>query len=144
MDPREFYHFARKLCSSGDPAELRCATGRAYYAAFNVAAAMLRGWGIPIVHNAAGHGEVLRCLGNSGDNDLVAVGHKLGTLRARRNVADYDLTAGDVEDSKTVRSLVETAGRLIDTMDRCLDPSRSTAIKSALDSYRRAIAPPPP
>src|SRR5437660_49553 len=136
MDPRDFQRLAVTLCAGGKPADLRCAVGRAYYAAFNVAAAMLRIWGVPIARNAASHGEVLRYLGNSGDADLIAAGHKLGTLRSRRNAADYDLTATDVEQPKTVRSLVETAGRLIETMDRSADPSRAARIKTALEAYR--------
>src|SRR5437763_473729 len=145
MDPRDFHRLAVRLCSgSAGPADLRSAVGRAYYAAFNVAAMMLRGWGIPIVGNAGGHGEVLRYLGNSGDADLLAAGHKLATLRSRRNAADYDLSSTDLEDAKTVRSWVETAARVIQSLDRCLDPSRAATIKAALDAYRRAVAPPPP
>ena len=145
MDPRGFQQIAVRLCAGVEPAELRSAVGRAYYAAFNVAAAMLRSWNVPVAQSAAGHGEVLRYLGNSGDADLVAVGHKLGTLRSRRNTADYDLSARDVEDAKTVRSLVETARRMIDTMDQAAaDPARGATIRSAVDAYRRALAPPPP
>ncbi len=145
MDPRDFHRLAVSLSATAAPAELRCAVGRAYYAAYNVAAATLRSLGVPIVRNAGGHGEALRFLGNSGDGDLIAAGHKLATLRSRRNAADYDLDGADVEDAKTVRSLVETAGRVIQTLDTCLaDGARALKIKGALDAYRRAISPPPP
>ena len=143
-DPRDFHRIASELCRRGAPAGLRSAAGRAYSAAFNVAAAMLRGWGIPIARNAGGHGEVLRYLGNSGDTDLVAVSHSLGTLRSERNAADYDLTATDAGDARLVQPLVGTAKWMIDAMDQCLTPARSGPIKAALGAYRRAIAPPPP
>jgi hypothetical protein len=145
MDPRDFHRLAKELCAgAAGPAELRCAVGRAYYASFNVAAAALGAWGFPITRNASGHGEVLRYLGNCGDPDLIAVGHKLAMLRSRRNAADYDLSAADVESPKTVRALVDLAGRLIETVDECSAPPRRDAIKAALEAYRRAIAPPPP
>jgi hypothetical protein len=146
VDPREFHRLAESLCAgTGAAAELRCAVGRAYYAAYNVAATMLRDCGVAIPRNAGGHGEALRYLGNSGDPDLTAAGHKLATLRSRRNAADYDLTNAVVEDAKTVRSLVETAGRVIESMDACLaDPGRAAKVKAALEAYRQAIAPRPP
>jgi hypothetical protein len=145
MDPRDFHLLAQTLCSGARAAELRCAVGRAYYAAYNVAATALRDWGVAIVRNAGGHGEVLRYLGNSGDPDLTAAGHKLATLRSRRNSADYDLTNVAVEDVRTVRSLVETAGRVIEAFDASVaDAGRAAKIKAALEAYQRAIAPRPP
>jgi len=143
-DPHAIQRLAVELSRRSQPAELWAAVGRCYYAAFNVAAEMLRGWGITITRNASGHGEVLRYLGNSNDAELVAAAYDLGILRGRRNSADYDLAAADVENSKTVQLSVDTAGRLIAAMDACLVPPRSEAIVAAIEDYRRKIAPQSP
>lgn len=141
MDPRDFHKLATELCQHGRPADLRCAVGRAYYAAFNVAAEMFRTWSIPVLQNASGHGEVLRYLGNSNDAELQQVGYKLGNLRGRRNAADYDLSAKDVENGRTVLLLVDEARRAIATMDLCLTPARSAPIIAAIEDYRRRVGP---
>jgi hypothetical protein len=107
-----------------------------------VAAETLRAWSIPVVRNAAGHGEVLRFIGNSGDADLQQVASELVRLRNKRNAADYDLSARDIEDQKTVQLLVDRARRVIVTLDQCAAPPRSTKIVAAIQEYRRKIAPP--
>src|SRR4051812_16615698 len=114
MDPREFHGLALELSRRQQPASSRAAVGRSYYAAFNVAAEMLRRWNIPVVRSAAGHGEIIRYLFNSGDAALAEVIVKLDVLRKRRNVADYDLSVSDVENPKTAQSVAATAKHLID------------------------------
>jgi hypothetical protein len=144
MDPREFNRLALELSRRQEPASLRAAIGRSYYAAFNVAAEMLRRWNVPVARSAAGHGEIIRYLFNSGDAALAEVSVKLDILRKRRNVADYDLSAADVENLKSAQSTAATAKHLIDVMDQCLDPARSAKIIAAIAEYRRKIAPPSP
>jgi uncharacterized protein (UPF0332 family) len=126
------------------PADLRAAVGRAYYSAFNAAAEMIRSCGLAIFQSPAGHGDLLRYLGNSGDSDLISAGHKLSRLRSRRNVADYDLSAVDVENQSTVQSLVQLAGQLLETFEKCQFGERRVRMIAALEEYRRRIAPPPP
>ena len=109
MDARDFLKLATELSQRGRAADLRAAVGRAYYAVFNFAAEMLRGWKIPVTRNAGGHGEILRYLSNSGDAELHRVQLELGRLRAQRNAADYDLAAKHVEDQKTVQASVAKA-----------------------------------
>src|SRR5215218_4031517 len=141
MDPRDYLTLALELSRRARPVDLRAAVGRAYYAAFNLAAETLRAWSIPVVRNAAGHGEVLRFLGNAGDADLTQATSELARLRNKRNAADYDLLARDVEDQKTVQLLVDRASWVIATLDRCAAPPRSTSIVAAIQDYRRKIAP---
>jgi uncharacterized protein (UPF0332 family) len=135
---------AIELSRRGRPVDLRAAVGRAYYAAFNVAAEVLRSWNIPVVRNAAGHGEVLRFLGNADDADLQQATRELVRLRNKRNAADYDPSARDVEDQKAVQFLVDRAGWVIDTLDQCAAPARSVKIIAAIQDFRRKIAPPGP
>jgi hypothetical protein len=144
MDPREFHRLALELSRRQQPASSRASIGRSYYAAFNVAAEMLRRWSIPVARSAAGHGEIIRYLYNSGDAALTEVSVKLDLLRKRRNVADYDLSATDVENMKTAQSTADTAKHVIESMDQCLAPARSAKIIAAIADYRREIAPPPP
>lgn len=142
MDARDYLKLAMELSGRGRPVDLRAAVGRAYYAAFNVAAELLRGWNIPVTRNAGGHGEVLRLLGNAGDVELNQVTNELVRLRNKRNAADYDLAAKDVEDPRTVEILVDRSGWVINTLDRCAAPARSVKIIAAIQEYRRKIAPP--
>jgi hypothetical protein len=141
MDARDYLKLAIELSRRGRSVDLRASVGRAYYAAFNVAAEALRSWNIPVVRNAAGHGEVLRFLGNAGDADLQQVTRELVRLRNKRNAADYDLSARDVEDQKSVQLLVDRAGWVIATLDHCAAPARSAKIIVAIQEYRRKIAP---
>jgi hypothetical protein len=143
-DPREFQRLAIELAQRGGPAELRTAIGRAYYAVFNTSAEMLRRFKVPVTRNAAGHGEVLRYLGNSGDAELIDAGYKLGTLRARRNAADYDLTSSEAENANTVRSVVETARRILEVIDACQAPSRSANVAAAIEAYLQKLRPTQP
>lgn len=142
--PRDIEQLAIELSRRTQPAELRAAVGRAYYAAFNAAAEMLRGWKFHISQNAGGHGEVLRYLGNSGDVELIAAGNQLAMLRSRRNAADYDLSATDIERAATTQLLVKIASQLLNTFDVCRLPQRSPAIIAAIEDYQRRIAPQPP
>jgi hypothetical protein len=66
MDAHDFLKLATELSRRGRAADLRSAVGRAYYAVFNVAAEMLRGWNIPVTRNASAHGEIQRYLDKSG------------------------------------------------------------------------------
>jgi hypothetical protein len=122
MDAREYLKLAMELSRRGRPVDLRAAAGRAYYGAFNVAGEVLRGWNIPVLRNASGHGEVLRLLGNAGDVDLLRVTKELVRLRNKRNAADYDLSARDVEDQKIVQVLVDRAGWVIGTLTSARPP----------------------
>ncbi len=99
MDPRSFRDLAAKLAGRAEPApaEHRSAMSRAYYAAFHVAAALLREWHFKVPENADGHGEVQDLLTDSGDPRMMQVASELGTLRTKRNQADYKLDRRDVE-----------------------------------------------
>jgi uncharacterized protein (UPF0332 family) len=144
MDAREFLKLATELSQRARPADLRAAVGRAYYAVFNFAAEMLRGWNIPVTRNASAHGEIQRYLANSGDAELGHVQLELGRLRAQRNAADYDLTARHVEDRTIVQASVAKAAALISAMEQCVAPARSVKIIAAIQDYRKKIAPPGP
>jgi len=89
MDPREFLTIADELAARTSAAARRTAISRAYYAAFNAGGQLLRACGFRVGKGAAAHGEVYRCLSNSGDADLARVGSELNDLHSSRNRADY-------------------------------------------------------
>ena len=62
MDPRDFHSQAVALLRGGRPVDCRSAISRAYYAAFHVAAQLLRTNGFSILENHTAHEQVTRHL----------------------------------------------------------------------------------
>src|SRR6187431_837811 len=100
MDPRDFQKLAAHLVSDTDAAHNRTAIGRAYYAAFNVAAHLLRDAGFSILKNHTAHIQVTRHLNASENADVRRSADQLENLRARRNKADYDMDHKDADNRK--------------------------------------------
>lgn len=117
MDPREFHTQAVNLLRAGRPADCRSAISRAYYAAFHVAAKILRSNGFAILDNHHAHEQVTRHLLGSGDPAVVAVGSQLTELRGARNKADYRLSLAAIETVKTARMWVAKADAHIRTLE---------------------------
>jgi len=142
MDPRDFHTLAGRLASGPttnlSAAECRTAISRAYYAVFNVAAEQLRDLGFLLGKGAAAHGEVQRCLANSGESLLVAAASDLGDLHSSRNRADYQLDKPDVEKAANAKAVVALAGSLIQTIDGATRGPRRAAILAAVQQWRRA------
>ena len=125
MDPREFHALAGRLAAGGAAAERRTAIGRSYYAVFNVAAEHLRNIGFSISRGAAAHGEIQKCLINSGDAAVAAVASNLTDLHSSRNRADYHLEKVDVEKRGTALGAVTLSGQMIQSLDTAfLGPQR--------------------
>jgi hypothetical protein len=138
MNPRDFHSLAVELVAGAtvDAAQCRTAIGRSYYGVFNVAADHLRSQGFVIGKGAAAHGEVQKCLSNSGEPALATVGSKLNDLHTSRNRADYPLSLGDVEIPANARKIVEMAGRLIQLLDASFGGANSGAIHAAIQKWR--------
>ena len=139
MDPRNFHSLAVRLVAgaSAAAAECRTAVGRSYYAVFNVAADHLRQQGFVIGKGAAAHGEVQKCLSNSGDPTLATVASELNDLHTIRNRADYQLGPGDVENLAFARNTAAMAGRLIQYLDTSFGGPDSGAIFATIQKWRR-------
>lgn len=138
MDPRDFLTQANRLVSGATPADCRTAIGRAYYAAFNVAAAHLRDIGIPIGKGPAGHGEVRLCLANSGDPAVADTALEIRDLHGPRIRADYQMNPSDVERPGSARTSVDLAAAVIQTLDSAFRGPRRPAIEAAIRQWRRA------
>ncbi|HEY2586749.1 MAG TPA: hypothetical protein VGI81_13380 [Tepidisphaeraceae bacterium] len=137
MDPREFHHLADRLAQGNTPAEFRTAIGRAYYAAFNVAAEGLRTLGFRIGKGGAAHGEVVHCVWNAGDPAVTAAADLLNALHSLRNRADYHLDKRDVEESPVTKKAVEDARMVTQAVDAAFTGPQRTAIQAAIAKWRR-------
>jgi hypothetical protein len=129
MDPRELQKLALKLIASANPAEVRTAISRAYYATYHVGAEALEEMGFIIEKGPQGHKGVQHRLHNSGDPEISNVGSKLGDLETRRIDADYHLNDANVERQKTAEALVKMADNLIQKLDKLRSaPNRGKVI----------------
>jgi hypothetical protein len=138
MDPREFHQLAVRLANGRTAAEFRAASGRAYYAAFNVAADHLRSMRFQIKPSAAAHGEIQHCLANSGDTEIAKIGSDLVIVHGERNRADYRLDATDIETDVHARANVSTAHEIIRALDSAFTGPRRAQIQSAIATWRRS------
>jgi hypothetical protein len=137
MNPREFQQLAKKLVSETSPAHLRTAISRAYYAAYNIAADVLREMGFHVPRSAYGHGDVQRWLGNCGDREVEAVGSQLAGLHSKRLRADYDLDKTDVERPKTAQAVVKQADKMIKVLESCRTGQKREQVIQAIREWKR-------
>jgi hypothetical protein len=139
MDPRAFHTQAVDLLRGGQPADCRSAISRAYYAAFNVAAALLRANGFPILENHTSHEQVRRHLLGSNNAGVMGVGSQLGDLRGMRNKADYKLALSAVEDVRAAQVVVTTAGKHIRDLDSAFTgPDRERIVAAILEWKKKS------
>ena len=126
------------MAGGATPAERRTAVSRAYYAAFNVSAALLRGVGFGVSRGAAAHGEVQRCLANAGHPDLAAVASQLGDLHTERNRADYHLDRTDIERPSKATAVTRLAAEMIRTMDALFTGPQRAQLRITIEVWRKA------
>ena len=134
MDPQHFLDLARLLSARDDASACRTAISRAYYAAYHVAAGMLRNeMGVRIPSGAEGHGAVHNCLALCEDPDITPVGHRIANLYGDRVRADYHLDTRYVEKARNARVRVDDAQMIIGILRKCLgDNARLGAMRDAL------------
>jgi uncharacterized protein (UPF0332 family) len=129
MDPVEFLHLADSLSkNTSDPAKLRSATSRAYYAAHHFGKKMLTGMKFKIPF---GHQAVWNRLQNCGDPDVEAVGSQLVDLHSSRIRADYRLDFSEAEKVLNVGLHLKQAEKIINQLTAsCLGNNRSKIIET--------------
>lgn len=138
MEPRKFLELAQALAfESPQPAKLRSAISRAYYAAYNVSVETLENMGVTINKGPNGHGQVQRFLGNSKNEELEQISSDLGTLQSSRIAADYRLADSRAENPTNVKALVGHAKKVIDTVERCCTGPNKHAIIEALKIHEQ-------
>src|SRR5690348_3318289 len=106
MEPMRFLELALLLKGGhSSPAAFRTSVSRSYYASFNAGAEVLKTLGIQLHESAAGHGELVNCLGACSDTAFRRTSNRLRRLHGRRHLADYDMNDASVE----TRSEADTA-----------------------------------
>jgi uncharacterized protein (UPF0332 family) len=137
MNPRDFHSLANHL-ARGSAADIRTSISRSYYAAFHVGAAALRTIGVNIGRGAAAHGEVVHCLGNSGQSQLTLLAFVLSDLHTVRNRADYQLDKADVEQSAKAVAIATQAESFIQSLDQIFSGPDRESIRQAISTWRKA------
>ena len=137
MDPRDFHSQAVALLRGGRPVDCRSAISRAYYAAFHVAAQLLRTNGFSILENHTAHEQVTRHLLGSGDPTVMAIASQLGDLRGMRNKADYRLALATVGNVKTAQVWVAAAGQHIETLTQAFAGPNRDSIVEAIGRWKK-------
>jgi uncharacterized protein (UPF0332 family) len=99
MEPRDFLNIADSLLrgQNPSPAECRTAISRSYYAAFNVAQALLIELNIPMEKGKSSHNEVLDIIVESRNPILKEACDLLAGRKKKRVDADYNMKATDIE-----------------------------------------------
>ncbi len=139
MDPREFQRLAGTLAARRDPAALRSAISRSYYAAHHVVREFVDAAGIRVPGSGVGHQFLINLLGEAGDPELQETGRSLGDLYSRRLDADYRLSARDTEQPSTARFYVDLAGGIIKEVEGWLVGPRRTALASELKAVEARV-----
>ena len=142
MDPIEFHDLSKTLVQGSTAAEIRSAVSRAYYAAFHVAAGILREMGFSISTAARGHADVTDRLMGSGHDDVVRIGRDIQDLRTMRNKADYDLVSTHPDEPRRAKIVVTQVGQIItDLQQHCGGPQR-TQIAASIGAWEAATGNP--
>jgi uncharacterized protein (UPF0332 family) len=119
MTGSEFISLAIKLSSGSTEAELRTSVSRAYYGVFHLAKALMEDCGIAVPRGVNPHDKVYFCLDNCLDEDAREAAHKLSSLRAIRNDADYDLETDQFATQSRVQTHLRTAREIDNALSTC-------------------------
>jgi uncharacterized protein (UPF0332 family) len=137
MNGRDFLPLAKSLLKDMTEAGRRSAVSRAYYAAFHVARRLMDDLGFAVPRADQAHGYLWLRLSNSSDLAVVDAGQRLGTLRRKRNFADYDVAAS-LSISEATAHVVD-AEEIIQIFDAAnVEPTR-TQITDAMKVYERDV-----
>ncbi len=136
MDPRNFLTLAKRLTSDASAENHRSAISRSYYAAYHVAKNFLGDLGIKTKKSGHSHGEVTKCIGNSGDLTIEKSGSKLRDLQGMRIKADYEMENKEVEKNVIAILQIKIACNVVKELDNCLkDNTRIERIKPNIMTY---------
>ena len=136
FDPEDFAKLAARLVQNPcGPADSRTAVSRAYYSAFLYAKKLLDPH---FYFSGEGkvHTEIRFLFVNSTREELRNIGHQLDDLRGKRNAADYDLAAEDVNSYHNARIHVGISTRLIEKLKQVFSSGWSSVI-SEMEEYAR-------
>ena len=142
MLAQDFQNVAEALAKNNNPAYLRSAVSRAYYAVYNTATEILRNLGFQVSQNANGHMDVIRKLSNAGNINIRKVGIDVGALESMRIDADYRLTnpRTKVEDKNTVTLWVLKARQTLKILEDCKSEPVKSEVVGAIKAHEQKIS----
>lgn len=135
MDPIEFLTLAKELNAgtTQSPAvetKIRTAISRAYYFIFLKIKISLEALGAKFIRGKDSHQQIIDCLYR--DQSTAGVAQKLGSLRSKRNEADYELhLAGFNYGSKKAELAIgeaESLNRDYDLIDKTIISKKINAV----------------
>ena len=141
MNPKEFQYLASRLAEHGEfPSDFRTAISRSYYAVYNLGISLLNEMGFPVPKTIDAHVLMRRHFDNSGDIELIEAAEKIKNLKTKRKHADYDLDRHDVEKKQNAKTIVHSADRLIQAMDKCCNGSNRGQIIKSIQNWKNSIS----
>ena len=142
MNPSQFCDVAGFLLAAKptDPASVRSAVSRTYYALYHVVAERLVAAGIRLpIKRAECHELVFRILAGAGADELKTIALSLNDLRHQRNRADYEMDDPRIESAARAKITLEgTRTRISRFNTLCEDEAAMTSNWNAMkDAARR-------
>lgn len=148
MNPAQFCEIAGFLLAAKptEPAAIRSAVSRAYYALYHVVAGRLLAAGIQLpVKRSECHELVYRILSGAHGEELKTIAISLNDLRHHRNRADYELDDKSIESLANAKTIVEKTSKRISKFntfcgDEAVMTSNWNAMKDAAHRERLVVS----
>lgn len=144
MKAMAFLDLASTLLQQNEcEASLRTSVGRSYFALHNFLATFCDDNGLPLPKNAEKHGQIVRWLQNCGVSEVLEISRRLGTLRANRNDADYDMRTSKFNSQQLAELNYKMAKMAYDEFKSFADESRNRdKLRDAIMQYEAKLKPP--
>ena len=139
MTGDDFLNLAIRLANSDVEADLRTSVSRSYYGAFHQGLEFLERCGIQLPHSADAHEKLKWCFYHSADETAKDASRKLDTLRAERNLADYNLRHAKFQRKRNALVALSAAQAIVNALSLCGREPAFTTIRSAVRAYAKEI-----
>ncbi len=140
MDPRKFLELA--IILKGGPASPECcrtSISRAYYAAFNFGVQTLASIGVRCSGGSGAHGDLMKCLGGSGDKLCEKAGARLQALHGRRIDADYEMSDLRIETRNEADLACTDANAILAALGRLMDDPAMTQSRESVRRHASSV-----
>lgn len=134
-----FLNQAIRLANSDVEADIRTSVSRCYYGAFHNGLEFLERCGIQLPRSADAHEKLQWCLGHSADETAKDAARKLDTLRAERNLADYNLRHVKFQRKRNALVALSAAQAIVGALSLCGREPVFTSIRLTVRAYAKDI-----
>lgn len=139
MSGDDFLNLAMQLANSDVEAGIRTSVSRSYYGAFHKGLEFLERCGVQLPRSADAHEKLKWCLEHSADATAKDAAQKLDTLRAERNLADYDLRHLKFQRKRNALVALAAAQSIVNALTLCGQEAVFLAIRSGIRAYAQDI-----